>query len=151
RTGRAGPRANGSTSRGSRPAVAPTCASPPGRSPATRVLAMSPATPPSGDQLTIEADGYRAAVTESGRALRLLEHRGRSLVGGFGADQVSSGGRGQLLVPWPNRIRDGAYRFGDRELQLGLTDPGTLNASHGLVRWVAWRPLAHAADAVELG
>ncbi|WP_110182335.1 aldose 1-epimerase family protein [Nocardioides solisilvae] len=106
---------------------------------------------PSGDQLTLEADGYRAVVTEGGGALRLLEHRGRALLDGFGADEMSSGGRGQLLVPWPNRIRDGAYRFGGRDLRLGLTDPGTGNASHGLARWVPWTTLAHTGDAVELG
>ena len=51
---------------------------------------------------------------------------------------MASGGRGQLLVPWPNRIRDGAYSFGGRSLQLPLTEPSRHNASHGLVRWVAW-------------
>ena len=51
---------------------------------------------------------------------------------------MSSGGRGQLLMPWPNRIRDGRYSFGGRDLQLGLTDPSRGNASHGLARWAAW-------------
>lgn len=108
-------------------------------------------TSPSGDQLAIASDGYQAVVTTSGGALRHLEHRGRALVDGFGEDEMSSGGRGQLLVPWPNRVRDGRYEFGGRSLQLGLTDPGTGNASHGLVRWVAWTPLTRADDAVELG
>ena len=62
----------------------------------------------SGEQFEIEGGGYRAVVTESGGALRLLEHDGRPLVDGFGADEIAPGGRGQLLVPWPNRIRDGA-------------------------------------------
>jgi aldose 1-epimerase len=93
---------------------------------------------PSGEQYEISGGGYRAVVTESGAALRVLEHEGRPLVDGFGVDEMSNGGRGQLLMPWPNRIRDGAYSFGDRSLQLPLTEPSRHNASHGLVRWVAW-------------
>src|SRR3954466_8050800 len=92
---------------------------------------------PSGDQFEITGAGYRAVVTESGAALRLLEHEGRPLIDGFGPEEMSAGGRGQLLVPWPNRVRDGAYSFAGRDLQLGLTEPALGNASHGLVRWGA--------------
>ena len=51
---------------------------------------------------------------------------------------MPSVGRGQLLMPWPNRIRDGAYSFDGRSLQLGLSEAARGNASHGLVRWAAW-------------
>lgn len=105
---------------------------------------------PSGDQYEIAAAGYAAVVTESGAALRHLSHRGRELVDGFAEDQMSSGGRGQLLMPWPNRIRDGRYTFGGRELQLGLTDPSRGNASHGLARWAAWTVEEHTATSVSL-
>jgi aldose 1-epimerase len=105
---------------------------------------------PSGEQLEISGGGYRAVVTEGGGALRLLEHEGHPLVDGFPDGEMASGGRGQVLVPWPNRVRDGAYSFGGRDLQLPLSEPSRHNASHGLVRWVAWRLEDHAADAVSL-
>ncbi|HSU01173.1 MAG TPA: aldose 1-epimerase family protein [Nocardioides sp.] len=105
---------------------------------------------PSGDQYEIGAAGYAAVVTESGAALRRLTHHGRDVVDGFGVDEMSSGGRGQLLVPWPNRIRDGRYSFGGRELQLGLTDPSRGNASHGLARWAAWTVEEHTPTSVSL-
>jgi aldose 1-epimerase len=105
---------------------------------------------PSGEQYEISAAGYAAVVTESGAALRGLSHHGRDLVDGFADDQMSSGGRGQLLMPWPNRIRDGRYSFAGRELQLGLTDPSRGNASHGLARWAAWTPEEHTATSVSL-
>ncbi len=73
---------------------------------------------PSGDQFEISGGGYRAVITESGAALRVLEHEGRALIDGFGEDEMSQAGRGQLLMPWPNRIRDGRYSFGGRDLQL---------------------------------
>lgn len=105
---------------------------------------------PSGDQFLIEGGGYRAVVTESGAALRSLTFAGRSLIDGFGESEMSPGGRGQLLMPWPNRIRDGMYSFGGADLQLPLTEPQRGNASHGLARWVAWTVEEHTANSVSL-
>ncbi|AIY17356.1 aldose epimerase [Pimelobacter simplex] len=105
---------------------------------------------PSGDQYLLAAHGYRAVVTQGGGALRALSYDGRDLVAGFAEDAQPSGGSGQLLVPWPNRIRDGRYRFAGTEQQLALTEPKRANASHGLVRWVAWTAASVAADRVVL-
>lgn len=107
--------------------------------------------PPSGEQFEISANGYRAVVTESGGALRVLEHDGVPLLDGFDEGRMASGGRGQLLMPWPNRIRDGAYTWEGRDLQLGLTEPARHNASHGLVRWAAWSLEEHTSHSVSLG
>ena len=71
-------------------------------------------------------------------SLRLLEYDGRPLVLGWPAEEPTASGRGQLLAPWPNRIRDGSYRFDDRDLQLPLSEPDRRNATHGLVRWAPW-------------
>ncbi len=106
--------------------------------------------PPSGDQFEISGGGYRAVVTESGAALRLLEHTGRPLLDGFAEDEMSAGGRGQVLMPWPNRIRDGAYSFGGADHQLALTEPKRHNASHGLARWAAWSMEEHTQNSVSL-
>ncbi|WP_341927690.1 aldose 1-epimerase family protein [Nocardioides psychrotolerans] len=106
--------------------------------------------PPSGEQFEISGGGYRAVVTESGAALRSLTYAEWSLVDGFGEDEMSYGGRGQLLMPWPNRIRDGRYSFGGTEHQLALTEPKRGNASHGLARWVAWSVEEHTGHSVSL-
>lgn len=106
--------------------------------------------PPSGEQYEITAAGYRAVITESGGALRVLEHEGRALLAGFELDAVADGGRGQLLMPWPNRIRDGRYEVDGVVQQLGLTDPTRGNASHGLARWVAWTLEEHTGHSVSL-
>jgi len=105
---------------------------------------------PSGEQYEIRAAGYVATVTESGAALRTLSHHGRDLVDGFAETEMSGGGRGQLLMPWPNRIRDGRYSFGGREHQLGLSDPTRGNASHGLARWASWTLEEHTGTSVSL-
>jgi aldose 1-epimerase len=104
---------------------------------------------PTGEQYVISSHGYRAVVTQSG-VLRQLRHEGRDLVDGFAEDALPSGGRGQLLVPWPNRIRDGRYAFGGATHQLALSEPKRGNASHGLVRWVAWSLFRHDPAVVEL-
>ncbi|GAB4004502.1 aldose 1-epimerase family protein [Nocardioides ultimimeridianus] len=107
--------------------------------------------PPSGDQYRIESDGYVAVVTQSGGALRSLTHDGRPLIDGFDESAMASGGRGQILMPWPNRLRDGRYTFQGTEQQLALTEPKRHNASHGLVRWAAWSPVSQEPHRVTLG
>ncbi len=106
--------------------------------------------PPSGEQLEIRADRYHAVVTECGASLRLLSYDDRPLVLGWAEDEQTASGRGQLLAPWPNRIRDGRYSFEGADLQLPLSEPARGNASHGLVRWAAWRPEAHDENSVSL-
>jgi aldose 1-epimerase len=51
---------------------------------------------------------------------------------------MSSSGRGQVLIPWPNRLQDGSYEFEGCRHQLPLNEPERRNAIHGLVRWAAW-------------
>ncbi len=107
-------------------------------------------TAPTGEQHVLSSHGYRAVVTQGSGALRSLTHDGRELVDGFAEDAMPSGGRGQLLVPWPNRVRDGRYTFEGTTQQLALTEPKRGNASHGLVRWVSWTLVSAADDRVEL-
>lgn len=106
---------------------------------------------PSGDQYRIEGGGYTAVATECGGSLRLLSYGDRPLLDGFAEDEPSFGARGQLLVPWPNRIRDGRYTFEGATRQLALTEPSRHNASHGLVRWASWTVSELRTDRVTLG
>lgn len=41
---------------------------------------------------------------------------------------------GLPLIPWPNRIADGAYRFDGNDYQLLLIEPDKHTAIHGLLR-----------------
>ena len=93
---------------------------------------------PSGKQIEIAAADQRAVVVEVGGGLRSYTAGGRELVDGYRADEMSSSGRGQALIPWPNRLQDGSYEFDRRRHQLPLNEPERRNAIHGLVRWAAW-------------
>jgi aldose 1-epimerase len=106
---------------------------------------------PSGEQHVISGAGYRAVVTECGAGLRALEYDGQPLVAGFPEHQQATAGRGQLLLPWPNRVADGRYAFEGRDLQLPLSEVARGHASHGLTRWASWRSLEQTEDSVLLG
>jgi len=93
---------------------------------------------PSGEQYEIRGGNYRAVVTECGAGLRVLEYDGTPLVDGYAEDERCSVGRGQLLLPWPNRIEDGSYSFEGVQHRLALSEPSPGNAMHGLTRWVSW-------------
>ena len=95
-------------------------------------------TAPSGEQITITAGDQQAVVVEVGGGLRSYSTNGRELVDAYGADEMSSSGRGQILIPWPNRLQDGSYEFDGRRHQLPLNEPERCNAIHGLVRWANW-------------
>jgi aldose 1-epimerase len=93
---------------------------------------------PSGEQIEIAAGDQQAVVVEVGGGLRSYSAGGRKLIDGYGADEMSSSGRGQVLIPWPNRLQDGSYEFDGARHQLPLNEPQHHNAIHGLVRWSAW-------------
>ena len=96
-------------------------------------------TPPSGEQFEIRHGEQRAVVVEVGGGLREYG----DVLFGYGVDEMCSGGRGQVLAPWPNRLADGAYGWDGARLQLPITDLKTHSASHGLVRWANWSAVEH--------
>jgi aldose 1-epimerase len=97
------------------------------------------------------ASGDRTAVVvEVGGGLRAFDVAGQEIFDWYPPGVPAPAAAGQVLVPWPNRIRDGRYPFGGAEHQLPLTEPGHANAIHGLVQWVPWRPVAASADSVTL-
>jgi aldose 1-epimerase len=73
------------------------------------------------------------------------------VIDGYGVQERCSGGRGQALLPWPNRLRDGRYVWNGSELQLDLSEPARHNAIHGLVRWRNWQVRAREPARVVLG
>lgn len=97
-----------------------------------------------GEQFRLSHGEQTAVVVELGGALRRYAVGERQVVDGFGADDVITGGRGQLLLPWPNRIGDGRYRWQGQDEQLPVNETAYGNAIHGLLRWSSWRPALRA-------
>ncbi|MGN6243676.1 MAG: aldose 1-epimerase family protein [Motilibacteraceae bacterium] len=131
-----------------------TLADPSHRSPLTGldVSAFAPGSRlwPTGQQLTLVHGDQRAVVTEVGATLRGYSVGARPVVEAFPADELPAGCHGQLLAPWPNRVRDGRWAWRGRPLQLAHTQPSEDNAIHGLVRWALWEVVDESADTVSL-
>ncbi|MBJ7593961.1 MAG: aldose 1-epimerase family protein [Candidatus Dormibacteraeota bacterium] len=102
----------------------------------------------SGEQIHLRRDGHHAVIVELSGGVREYEVRGRRLLDGYGEDEMCSGARGQLLVPWPNRLRDGRYRFDGEEYQVPLSEPEKGNAIHGFLRWESWTVAERGDDRV---
>ncbi len=103
---------------------------------------------PTGEQYEIAHDDRRAVVVQIGAALRAYSVAGRDVVRGFAADEPITKGRGQHLLPWPNRLRDGRYTFDGTATQLPINEVANNNASHGLTRWLSWELVEHTAASV---
>jgi aldose 1-epimerase len=100
---------------------------------------------PAGQAVVLRSGEYEAEVVEVGGGIRTLRKGSEDVVAGYGADEMSTGGRGQILLPWPNRIEDGSYEFDGRVHQLGLSEAPSRNAIHGLTRWVNWQLASESA------
>ena len=106
--------------------------------------------PPSGDQFAIADGNAQVQVSQVGATLRTFTVGGRDVIDGFGLDERASDGRGQVLAPWPNRLTEGRYRYGDRDCQAPLNEVSRHTAIHGLVRWLDWSLVAHDPTSVTL-
>ena len=106
---------------------------------------------PSGEQWVIAHGGQEVTVVEVGGGLREYRRGGVDVLAGYAVDEQCRAGRGQLLMPWPNRLRDGRYTFDGVEYQLGLSDPSHGNASHGLARWVSWSLVERSEAGLTVG
>jgi aldose 1-epimerase len=106
--------------------------------------------PPTGEQYVIRLGTQVAMIALVGATLREYRVGDRDVIDGFPLNERSSAGRGQVLVPWPNRLADGSYTFGGRSTQAPVNEPERRNAIHGLIRWMSWDLVTLESDAVTL-
>ncbi len=110
---------------------------------------MTPSSP-TGRQFTITYGDQAAVITERGAALRAYRVGGRDVVVPFDEDELPPAMHGAILLPWPNRLADGRYRFDGATHQLPINEPARQVANHGLVHTLDWRPVDHSGSRVEL-
>ncbi|MGB3858242.1 MAG: aldose 1-epimerase family protein [Ornithinimicrobium sp.] len=92
----------------------------------------------------------RAMLHTAGAALQSLVVEGRDLVVGYPPGPERAGFRGALLLPWPNRLRDGCYEFDGVEYQAALNEVSRRNALHGLLAWTEFAVLERTQDTARL-
>lgn len=85
-------------------------------------------------------------VVETGGGLRSYRVGTTEVVDGYRRDEACPGSRGQLLLPWPNRIAGGSYSFAGHDLHLEVNEPATGCAIHGLSRSMPWQIADVGAD-----
>lgn len=103
-----------------------------------------------GEQFLLADNRQEAVVCEVGATLRAYRVGGRPVCWGFGEDEMSTGGRGQVLAPWPNRLEDGRYVHNGTIGTAALDEPDRHNAIHGLVRWLPWRLVDQSETSLRL-
>lgn len=104
-----------------------------------------------GRRIALEDAGARAEIGTVAGILRSLSVGGVSLTeptDGSGAPPFACG---IVLAPWPNRVRDGRWRHGGRELQLDITETARGNALHGLLRFADYQLREQSAASATLG
>ena len=105
---------------------------------------------PTGHRFTLRSAHGSAEIAQVGAALRALRIGEADLVPRYPDDLPTPAASGVVLVPWPNRVRDGRWTQRDETYQLAISEPKFGNASHGLLRFTPYQPVESAADAVTL-
>lgn len=93
---------------------------------------------PTGERYRLAAAGVTAEFAQVGAALRALTVAGVDLVPRYPDDVPTPAASGIVLVPWPNRVRDGEWTREGVTRRLAITEPAANNASHGLLRFAPY-------------
>ena len=115
-------------------------------------------TPPSasttgraGQLFEIKKGDREAIVAEQGANLYKARWAGTDLLDTVNDDGYTSGGsHGAVLMPWPGRIRKGAYQWEGQTFQLPINEIAGQSAIHGITRWLTWEVKEHEADRITL-
>ncbi|WP_040168525.1 aldose 1-epimerase family protein [Microbacterium gorillae] len=91
-------------------------------------------------QLRLERDGHvvTADIAQVGASLRGLTVDGVDRIARYPEGTPSPSCSGVVLVPWPNRVRDGQWTHEGEAQQLWITEPKLDNAIHGLLRYTPY-------------
>ena len=97
-------------------------------------------------ELTLQDGRWAAVVSTYGASLRGVTCDGETVVTGYRGADAKQGGQGDVLIPFPGRVRNGRYEWDGVEHQLPLTDKDGPNAIHGFVRKMDWTLASRTAS-----
>ena len=92
-----------------------------------------------------------AVIVEVAASIREFRIGGVGLTEPYGEFSTPPFADGIVLVPWPNRIEDGAWKLDGVQQQLDITEPDKHNAIHGLLRSAPYRALEQTDGSITLG
>ena len=94
-------------------------------------------------EITLVFADQRAVVSDLGASLRhyyRVQEDGtqQDILWGYTGTANKQGGQGDVLIPFPSRIKNGHYRFQGQSHQMPINDREGPNAIHGFLRSVLW-------------
>lgn len=101
--------------------------------------------------LVISGGDYVATLSQTGAALTQLSYRGEQFCPERSEETLVSSYHGSVIAPWPNRIRDGKYRFDGKEYSLPINETAGANALHGFSANKRWELEEKASDSAVFG
>jgi aldose 1-epimerase len=94
---------------------------------------------PSSAQFEIHHGNQIATIVEVGGGIRTYEVGERAVLDPYALDAMFDGAHGAPLIPWPNRLGGGHFRFDEVNYEVALTEPDKSNAIHSFLRWRNWQ------------
>jgi aldose 1-epimerase len=98
--------------------------------------------------IEINSSDFKAKINSYGASLVYLSKNGFDLIE---PDTKPNLYAGSVLAPWPNRIKDGRYKFNNKIFELPINEVAKNNSLHGLVANSEWQVLSKTQASVELG
>lgn len=105
--------------------------------------------------ILLASGAMRLEVSPLGAALRGLwreewDNGGqpREIVTGYTGAKNKVGGQGDVLIPFPGRVRSGRYVFAGETFQMEISDKEGPNAIHGFLRHLVWEIVAQNAETI---
>ncbi len=102
-------------------------------------------------EVAMAAGDARLVVDLRGGGMRRLVVGEWDVLDGYPAGVVPEGFRGVVLLPWPNRIRDGRWTWQGKDLQLDIRTAEQPTAMHGLLANQPWTVLGEGTGAATVG
>ena len=100
-------------------------------------------------EVVIKFGEYEASIREKGAGLNWLRHMNRNLVDPY-QPMDTRFFRGDLLAPWPNRIRDGIYLVDGITYRAPINESARMTALHGLIFDLNWKITQRTESIVKL-
>lgn len=95
------------------------------------------------EEITLIFERFLLKVSAYGVSLRGLWREApngtrHDIVTGYIGAKGKVGGQGDVLIPFPGRVRDGRYTFAGQSYQMDCNDKEGPNAIHGFLRLILW-------------
>lgn len=104
-------------------------------------------------EIVLKNDRIQAVLATYGASLRRLfeilpDGKTRDIIWGYSGSENKKGGQGDVLIPFPSRIKNGRYTFEAATHQMALNDKEGPNSIHGFLRTEPWAVEESAQDHV---